>query len=306
MQTIPTEFIEKYKKILKDDFDAFINSYNQRPLKTIRLNTIKIKDLEDIKYFKENKIILKNVNFLKNTYVIQSEVCGVGNTIEQLLGFFQMQEISSILPVFVLDPKPDDIILDMTAAPGNKSSLISEFMNNKGLVIANDIDKKRCKKLIYTLKRLGVTNTIITNQDSSKFNMDMLFDKILLDAPCSCEGFYLNKNKLFEGWSQKEVLSKAHLQKKLITKAFDLLKPNGVLVYSTCTLSPEENEEVVDFLLKRNNACVEDINLNDIKTSKGLVKYKSKIYDSSLVKAVRIYPHKTNTEGFFICKLRKI
>lgn len=306
MQNIPQEFIKKYKNLLGKDLDLFIESYNKRPLKTIRINTIKFKEnVKELEYFKDNKIVLEKIDFLKNTYLIKSEVFGIGNTIEQLLGFFQMQEVSSIIPVFVLDPKEDDIVLDMTAAPGNKTSLISEFMKNKGLVIANDIDKKRSKKLIYTLKKLGITNTIITIQDSTKFNLDILFDKILLDAPCSCEGFFLKKNKDFENWSQKLVLSKADLQKKLIKKAFDLLKPNGVLVYSTCTLSPEENEEVIDFILKTNKMIVEDINIKGLNIDAGLTEYGLKKYNKSIKKSIRIYPHKTNLEGFFICKLRK-
>ncbi len=304
---IPNDFKEKYTKILGDEFSLFIDSYKEKPLKTIRINTIKFKkNIDDLEYFKENNITYEKINFLKNTFTISSEVFGLGNTIEQLLGFFQMQEVSSIIPVFILDPNPSDIVLDMTAAPGNKSSLISELMNNKGLLVANDLDKKRSKKLVYTLKKLGVTNTIVTCQDALKFNIDnLLFDKILLDAPCSCEGFFLKKSKGFETWSQKLVVSKSILQKKLIKKAVDLLKPNGVLVYSTCTLSPEENEEVIDFIIKDNRIIVEEINIPELNIDVGLTKYGSKQYDESIKNTIRIYPHKTNLEGFFICKLRK-
>jgi tRNA (cytosine49-C5)-methyltransferase len=304
---IPEQLKEKYKSFLGNDYDLFISSCFKTQLKTIKINKLKFKeDVKNIEYFTENSVVYKKINNLDDYYVITSKISGIGNTIEQLLGFFQIHDLSSIIPVIVLDPNQKDVVLDMTAAPGIKTFLIAEYMKNKGLVVANDLDKKRLKKLIYTLKKNGVTNAVVTNQDSCKFNINIKFDKVLLDAPCSCEGFFLKNKKGIHTWSNKLVLSKASLQKKLIQRAFDVLKKDGVLVYSTCTLSPEENEEVVDFLLKRNNACVEDINLNDIKTSKGLVKYKSKIYDSSLVKAVRIYPHKTNTEGFFICKLRKI
>ncbi len=298
---LPQKLFEKYSSFLGKDVDLFIN-HCKTPYKAIRINTLKIKDIKEIECFKDMNY--EKVIFLDNCYKITSNVVGLGNCAEQLLGFFQMQELSSMLPVHVLDPKKEDIILDMSAAPGNKTSFISEIMKNQGLIVANDIDANRSKKLIYTLKKNGVYNTVVTCNDALKLNFDFLFDKVLLDAPCSSEGFFLKKNKGIHTWSQKIVLKKAILQKKLIKKGFDLLKPNGVLVYSTCTLSPEENEEVIDFLLKNDSAVVEDIDVR-LNVSSGLTSYNNKKYDASLKKAIRIYPHKTNLECFFVCKLRK-
>ncbi len=304
---ISKKILDKYSLFLGKDIDLFIDSCKRRPRKAIRLNTIKIKgDVDNLEYFKENKIVLEKIDYLKNVYKIKSEVFGLGNTIEQLLGFFQMQEVSSIIPVFVLGPKENEIVLDMAAAPGNKTSLISEMMNNRGVVVANDIDKKRIKKLVYTLKKNGATNVVVSCEDACKINMNTRFDKILLDAPCSCEGFYFKKIKNYDNWSQKLVLSKANLQKRLLKKAIGLLKPNGVVVYSTCTLSPEENEEVIDCVLKDSDVVVEEIKINGLNVSEGLVVYGNKRYDTSLKKAIRIYSHKTELESFFICKLKKV
>lgn len=301
---LPTEFIEKYKTLLgEEDAHAFFESCKTRLTKSLIINTLKTKD---ISFLKEQKIDLDKVKYLDNAYFIKSIVSGLGNTIEQNIGLFQMQEISSMLPAFVLDPKETDIVLDMTAAPGNKTGILCQIMNNKGLIIANDIDKARLKTLKFTIKRLGVINTIITCRDGTKLNFNYKFDKVLLDAPCSCEGMVRKKPDSLKSWSYREVNSKSELQKKLIANAFSLLKKGGILVYSTCTLSPEENEEVVDYLLKKEKtSSIQEIIIPGLNYDFGLTKYKHKSFDDSLKKALRIWPHKSDIEGFFICKIRK-
>jgi tRNA (cytosine49-C5)-methyltransferase len=301
---LPTEFIEKYKTLLgEEEAFEFFESCKTRLTKSLIINTLKTKD---ISFFKEQEIDLEKVKYLENAYFVRSIVSGLGNTIEQNIGLFQMQEISSMLPAFVLDPKETDIVLDLTAAPGNKTGILAQIMNNKGLIIANDIDKARLKTLKFTIKRLGVTNTIITCRDATKINFNYKFDKILLDAPCSCEGMVRKKPDSLKSWSYREVNSKSELQKKLITNAFSLLKQGGILVYSTCTLSPEENEEVVDFLLKKEKtASIQEIIVPGLNYDFGLTKYKHKNFDETLKKAIRIWPHKSDIEGFFICKIRK-
>ena len=301
---LPREFTEKYKWILGDqEVLIFLDSCKTRLTKSLIINTLKAKDAS---FLKEQGLNLEKVKYLDNAYFVRSLVSGLGNTIEQNIGLFQMQEISSMRPAFVLDPKETDIVLDMTAAPGNKTGILAQIMKNKGLIIANDVDKTRIKTLKFTLKRLGVRNTIITCRDATKINFNFKFDKILLDAPCSCEGMIRKKPDSLKTWSYKEVNSKSNLQKKLIANAFSLLKPNGVLVYSTCTLSPEENEEVIDFLLKKNkNAKVQETRITGLNYDEGLTKYKHKNFDNELKKAIRIWPHKSGIEGFFICKIRK-
>lgn len=301
---LPKEFIEKYKWLLGDqEALVFFDSCKTRLTKSLIINTIKTKDNS---FLKEQGIELEKVKYIDNAYFIKSIVSGLGNTIEQNVGLFQMQEISSMLPAFVLEPKETDIVLDMTAAPGNKTGILAQIMNNKGLIVANDVDKTRIKTLKFTLKRLGVRNTIITCRDGTKLNFNFRFDKILLDAPCSCEGMIRKKPDSLKTWSHREVNSKSELQKKLIYNAFALLKPNGVLVYSTCTLSPEENEEVIDFLLTKNkNAKVQEIRISGLNYDVGLTKYKHKNFDDELKKTIRIWPHKSDIEGFFICKIKK-
>jgi tRNA (cytosine40_48-C5)-methyltransferase len=305
---IPDKFINKFKDIIEpNEIDSFITFCKKKLTKSIRINTLKYKeDILDNIYFKENKIILKKINYISNSYFIESQVSAIGNTIEQLLGYFQIQEVSSMLPAVILNPNEKDIVLDLTAAPGNKTSFLAQIMNNKGLIIANDIDKKRIKTLKYTLKKLGVTNTIIFCKDGTDFNINIKFNKILLDAPCSCEGIVRKKPKSLINWSNQLVKTKSNLQKKLILNAYDLLDKNGELVYSTCTLSPEENEEVIDYLINnRTNVKIIPIEIKELNTSCGILNYKSKKYNKNIKYAIRIYPHKTDLEGFFICKIKK-
>ena len=306
---IPDKFISKFKEIINpEEIDSFILYCKKKLTKSIRVNTLKYKgDITKNIYFEENKIILKQIKYVKQAYLIKSEVSSIGNTIEQLLGYFQIQEVSSMLPALILNPNENDIVLDLTAAPGNKTAFLAQIMNNKGLIIANDIDETRIKTLKYTLKKLGVTNTIIFSKDGIDFDINLKFNKILLDAPCSCEGIVRKKPRSLINWSEQLVKSKSDLQKKLILNAYDLLEKNGTLVYSTCTMSPEENEEVIDYLIKkRPNLKIENVNIENLNTNYGIIKYKLKEYNQNIKNAIRIYPHKTDLEGFFICKIKKI
>lgn len=300
---LPIDFQKKYKEILKNEYDKFIESCNTRITKSFILNTHKTNDLS---FFKKLNIEIEKTKIIDNAYFIKTQTLALGNIIEQNIGLFLMQEISSMLPAIVLNPKETDVVLDLTAAPGNKTALLSLLMNNKGLIVANDIDKKRIKTLIFTLKKMGVTNSIITNQNGFNFNMNLLFDKILIDAPCSCEGMIRKKKDALKEWSEKNVQSKSEIQKKLILKAYDLLKKDGEIVYSTCTLSPEENEEVIDFLMSKKKCEIEEIKINGLKETSGLTEYNQKKYHKDLKKAIRIWPHKNDMEGFFICKIKKI
>ncbi|MDD3244583.1 MAG: RsmB/NOP family class I SAM-dependent RNA methyltransferase [Candidatus ainarchaeum sp.] len=302
----PKEFIDKYEKILgKIENKNFLESCSIKLTKAIRINKLKVDSITEIDILKD--LELEEISYLKGTYLIKSKVSAIGNTIEQLTGQFQIQEVSSLLPVIILDPKPGEVVLDLTAAPGNKTSYIAEKMNNTGLIVANEIDNKRIKILIYTLKKLGVTNTIITNFDGRKLDLGLKFDKILLDAPCSCEGEIKKKTDVLKNWNEKLVLSKSKLQKELITNAFNLLKTGGTLVYSTCTHSPEENEEVIDYLIKKQkNILIEKIEIPKLLTKNGLLEYNSKKYNQQIENSIRIWPQHTNLEGFFICKIKKL
>lgn len=208
----------------------------------------------------------------------------------------------SLVPCIALDAKKEDKILDMCAAPGTKTFVISFLTRNEAHITANDISRLRVKRLKGIVNKYGLSAEVL-NMPGRKIAGS--FSKILLDAPCSGEGMVNKKEKTFEHWSEKRVRMLAKKQKKLIAHAFELLEWGGTLVYSTCTFSPEENEDVVDFLLsKYKNAKLADIDVN-IVHDKGLTEWDGKKYDSSLAKCFRIYPQHNSTGGFFVAKISK-
>ena len=179
-------------------------------------------------------------------------------------------------------------------------------MKNTGCIIANDIKAKRGNILSANLQRMGVTNTIVTIKDGRYFKrMKNKFDRVLVDAPCSNVGLIRRNYRFLKEWSYKNVRRLSKLQKELIMAGYEALKPDGVLVYSTCTLEPEENEEVISHLLDNTSAEIEETKLN-IKTREPFTEFKGKIYDSRVKNCIRIHPQDNDTEGFFIAKVRKI
>jgi len=243
--------------------------------------------------------------------VIDLEPGELGRSLEHLLGYYYVQEIASMLPALCLQPKPKETILDLAAAPGSKTTQIAASMENTGLLIANDVNLGRIRILATNIERCGVSNIIVTRKQGFDLcrklkQQGFQFDKILLDAPCSGEGTLRSSRGTYEMWNIQSVKNLSNIQKSLLASCIDLLKPKGEIVYSTCTHSPEENEEVIDFILKKfDNVKVETINL-PLKCRQGLTKWDGKDYDKSVEKSCRIYPQDNDTEGFFVAKLKRM
>jgi NOL1/NOP2/sun family putative RNA methylase len=235
----------------------------------------------------------------------------LGRSLEHLLGYYYVQEIASMLPAIALNPKPHETILDLCAAPGSKTTQIAAEMENSGLIIANDVSMGRIKILATNLERCGVSNCIATRKQGfdlcKKLGKEgFLFDKILLDAPCSGEGTLRSSGATAVMWNIQSVKNLSNIQKSLMASAVGLLKKGGELVYSTCTHSPEENEEVLDFIIKKfDNIKVESVNL-PLKCRQGLTRWDGKLYSNDVKLACRIYPQDSNTEGFFVARLRRV
>jgi len=228
----------------------------------------------------------------------------LGNLPEHSLGYFYVQEAASMIPPIALQPEPNDIILDMAAAPGSKTTQLASMMNNHGIIIANDITHTRLKSLTINLQRCGVSNTIITLMKGHKFNIQA--DKILLDAPCSGTGAIRKSLKTITIWNPDVIKRLAGQQRQLLQTAFNCLKPQGILVYSTCSIAPEENEAVVDFLLKNNtDASLESVKIPGLKTSPVVLEYENKQFSPELKQCIRIWPQDNDTEGFFIARIKK-
>ena len=297
------KFIERYSKLT--DWEEF-KKYSLCFLrKSVRVNTLK-KPIAEIKKRMSENWKIEEVPWCKEGLFVEHKEgrLDVGNTVEHMLGYYYVQEAASMIPPVVLDPKPGEIVLDVCAAPGSKSSQIAQYMQNKGVLIANDVIGQRLAALGINLQRCGVSNTVITQMKGERIK-GYSFDKVLLDAPCSGTGTIRKSIKTIKWWNPGTVKHIAGMQKKLILNSFDLLKQGGVMVYSTCSLEPEENEGVVNYLLRnREDADMMDIEL-DINRGPAVLEFEKEKYDSRVSKCLRLWPQDNDTEGFFVAKIIK-
>ncbi|MEO0278652.1 MAG: RsmB/NOP family class I SAM-dependent RNA methyltransferase [candidate division WOR-3 bacterium] len=308
IKDIPKELFQRWKILFNEDFEAFIEAIITPPKPCIRLNTLKAKKEEILELLKERDVKLTEVPWYDKGYFINvEEEETIGNWWEHFAGLIYIQSADSMIPPIVLSPMEEEYVLDMCASPGSKTTQIADMMKNKGIIIANDINTRRIKALTSNLERMGVINTIVTMTDGVRFGklMPNYFDKVLVDAPCSAEGTIRKSYKAIYNWTPNTPRKMSNIQKALIISAYKALKPNGVLVYSTCTFSPEENEEVVSYLVEKHEAYLEEVNLRGLRTRSGIVEWMGKKYNQEVSKAIRIYPHENEVGGFFIAKIRK-
>ncbi|MCK5043869.1 RsmB/NOP family class I SAM-dependent RNA methyltransferase [Candidatus Pacearchaeota archaeon] len=308
-------FIERMKKLLGKDFESYMEILKQKPVKSLRVNTLKISVDELKKRFKEKAWKIKQpFKDYPEIMIVESDLKPgeLGRALEHLLGYYYIQELASMLPIIALQPKPNETFLDLCSAPGSKTTQAASKMKNTGTIIANEVSFKRIKILASNLEKCGAINTIIIKKEGLAFcermkKQGFQFDKILVDAPCSGEGTLRSTPKTFLMWNIKTVDRLSRLQKNLVASAWEILKPGGTLVYSTCTHAPEEDEEVVDFILKKfkGNIKIEKISL-PIIPKQGIVKWGDKEYLGEVKHSCRIYPQDNNTEGFFVAKFKKL
>jgi len=297
-------FIERYSKLT--NFKEFKNSCLTPLRRSIRVNTLKI-SVNDLKQKLESNFILQKIPWCNEGFFIEHKTGrrDIGNTLEHSLGYYYVQEAASMIPPLLLNSQKEDLILDMCASPGSKTTQIASLMENQGLIIANDYKGIRLRPLGINLQKSGITNTIITLMRGQWFK-NFQFDKILLDAPCSGTGAIRKSLKTLLTYNTKMITKLAKEQKQLILTAFPALKPKGTLIYSTCSLEPEENEEVIDFLLKKyDNVSIEKINLN-IKRSEPILNFNNKNYSEEIKNTLRLWPQDNDTEGFFVAKIKKL
>ena len=298
------EFIDRYSALTNWDlFRDFSLSFLRR---SIRVNTLLSTVAETKKSIEKKGWKLTPIPWCKGGFWIEhQERRDVGNLLEYHLGKIYVQEAASMIPPLVLKPKPGDVILDMAASPGSKTTQMAAMMKNKGLLIANDYKGLRLQSLGINLQRSMVTNCVITLMRGQGIK-DLEFDKILLDAPCSGTGTIRKSLKTIRIWNSSMITKLAREQKELIEVAFRLLKPGGEMVYSTCSLEPEENEGVVSSLLeKHEDAEVMEVKLSGLKRSPAVLEFKKEKYHPSVKHAIRIWPQDNDTEGFFVAKIKK-
>lgn len=307
-------FKERIESLLQDkqDIKRFWQIIEKPLPKTIRCNTLKIFPEKLRKRLERKWQVIQPFPKYPEIIVIESflQPGELGKSREHILGYFYVQEISSMMPILALAPKPEDIVLDLCASPGSKTTQASAMMQNRGTIIANDKDIARISILSSNLEKCGTSNTLVTRHDGVVLceklkKLGMKFDKILTDVPCSGEGNIRSSPKTLLMWNIKMINKLARIQKKLASSALELLKPGGELLYSTCTQAPEENELIIQYLLDNFNIEIEEIKL-PLKTREGITEWQGQKLNPELKKCHRIYPQDNNTEGFFLCKIKKM
>lgn len=287
--------------------DFFIKRYEQlgwkftniRPKQAIRINNSRIQPKKLLIRLKKAGIQLKEIPFLKDAYWINKTKISLGSTSEYLLGFYSIQEAASQIPVTIFSKLKHKNVLDACAAPGGKTVQLADVMDNTGLIVALDISKKRLLALTNHLERCHIKNSIVFFLDAKQNSyLNMKFDRILIDAPCS-GNFTMDKN-WFNRRTIRDIKHNAKVQRELLTKSISCLDDHGEIVYSTCSLEPEENELNIDWAIRNLNLKVEKI---DCFGEKGVKNIFGKKLNNSITRCKRIWPGKT--QGFFICKLRK-
>lgn len=307
MTILPQALRERLAVLLGEEYDEYIQSLAVPPRACLRVNTLKA----TVKEIKELVIVegltLEDVPWSQTGFWISRKDHRLGESVEHFQGLFYLEDAASLLPAEVLSPSPGENVMDATAAPGGKATHLAALMGNRGALVANEIDPHRMRVLRFNLNRMGVFNAAVTTLDMSRLpDLGSVFDKVLLDAPCSCEGRIGEDAEVLTRWRPSKVKRYSQLQRKLIDSCFTLLVPGGTLVYSTCTLEPEENEEVVDHLLKTwSDAEVEEIKGINAKHASGVQKWLDTRYDDRVKKCLRLYPHYYGTQGFFVARIRK-
>lgn len=297
------EPLERYRSII-DDFDAFLTAC-ERPLgNAVRVNTIKASVDRTTAALEREGVEYEQADW--NPRVLRLETDSPGSTWTSFHGFTHGQEEVSAVPPVVLDPEAGERVWDCCAAPGGKTTQLAARMSDRGTVVANDNNLGRISALRFNAERLGATSLAVTNADARTYSLERFdfdaFDRALVDAPCSCEGTIRKNPDALDNWSEGHISSVSGIQKGILRRAVQATRTGGVVVYSTCTFAPEENEAVVQHALETESCRLVEFEL-ELEHSPGLTAWMDEEFDSNLERASRIYPHQNDTGGFFVAKL---
>lgn len=278
---LPIEFEKKMKAFLGNEWDDFLYSYDNNRFQALRFNTLKVQSQEErMRILKTLKISSeKKVSWANEAYYFDENV-RPGKHPYHEMGLYYIQEPSAMSAAALLAPKPGMRVLDLCAAPGGKSTQLATYLGDSGLLVSNEINTQRSRILSQNIERMGIKNAIVTNEDSFVLasHFPGFFNAIQVDAPCSGEGMFRKLPEAIEQWSMENVAICAARQKEILDNAAVMLKPGGTIVYSTCTFSREENEDVIECFLERHP-------------------------DFTLEEMERFWPHKVDGEGHFVAKL---
>ncbi|MFX1398043.1 MAG: RsmB/NOP family class I SAM-dependent RNA methyltransferase [Promethearchaeota archaeon] len=299
--------IERYLEYLGVKGTIALLDANEIPLKpSIRVNTIKTTKTALQKRLEQKGFELVPLDQLPHGFIVSKSPLNLGSLHEYLLGHYYLQNIASMIPPIVLDPKPDEIVVDMCAAPGSKATQLAQLMDNKGTLVLIEKNERRINSLEMNLRRMGVQNAIVYHMDAIELEKaNIKADKILLDAPCTGEGLIRQDAARKTSKRYQDLLKLSKIQKRLLNVGLKMLKSGGKMLYSTCSIALEENELVVDEVLKKNPDCF----IKEIPVQygiNGLTLVKNKKLNGNLKHSQRLYPHLHDTIGFYLCLIEKL
>lgn len=292
---LPVAFQHKYRRLLGDEADAFLASFDEPSTSGFRSNPLKNGQPQATIEQSSGRVPYVSTGYYGSVN---------GKSLDHVTGWIYSQEPSAMFVGEVVDPQPGEKVLDLCAAPGGKSTHLIAKMKDQGLLVANEIFAKRAQVLASNLERWGTKNTVVLNErpDSLEKQFPAFFDRILVDAPCSGEGMFRKEPAGIEYWNENYPAECANRQRKILQSALKMLKAGGVLVYSTCTFAPEEDEQNIAWLLKEYPA----LRMLSVEKTPEMDDGRPEWADQNpeLKKAVRLFPHHMKGEGHFIAKLQ--
>jgi len=298
-----TRLFEEYREFIPD-FDFFLESLRTPLPNHLRVNRLKTSPASVISMLQDKGISLRPAGVGDDTLYEAPRTLLPGKLLEYFLGYIHPQALTSSIASLVLAPRPNTSVLDLCAAPGGKTSHLAQLMANTGIIVANELHVRRHAPLMHTLSRLGVLNAVVTAYPAQEFPLRESFDFVMADVPCSGEGRWRLSRESSATEESKYRIAMAEAQKRMSLRGFDLLKKQGIMVYSTCTYSPVENESVVDFLLKHRHA--ELVPFDSIPgIEPGISQWGKERFDGRVHGAGRFYPHRIDSVGFFMAKIRR-
>lgn len=303
MFTLPIEFEEKMKRLLGEEFEEYIKCYEEPRYYGLRVNTQKISVDEFVKIC---PFEITRIPWIENGFYYDGEKISPAKHPYYFAGLYYLQEPSAMTPANRLPINPGDKVLDVCAAPGGKATELGARLDREGVLIANDISSSRAKGLLKNLEVFGIGNMMVLSEEPGKLEnyFPEYFDKILIDAPCSGEGMFRKDRKMVKAWEEHGPDFFAKLQRSIITQSARMLKPGGIMLYSTCTFDAKENEGTIEYLLQE----YPEFRVLEMKQYEGFAPGRpefteGKIEDIS--KTIRIFPHKMKGEGHFLALLQK-
>lgn len=300
---LPVAFEEKMKTLLGEEYEDYISCYEEQRLYGLRVNTKKISPEEFVKI---SPFKLKPIPWIENGFYYDGDHEQPAKHPYYFAGLYYLQEPSAMTPANRLPIEPGDKVLDVCAAPGGKATELGAKLQGEGVLIANDISNSRAKGLLKNIEVFGIGNVLVLSEEPGKLQsyFPEYFDKILIDAPCSGEGMFRKDKKMVKAWEEHGPEFFSKIQKSIVTQAASMLKPGGMMLYSTCTFDPTENEGTIEYLKQE----YPEFEILDMMPYEGFAQGRADVTESkdpSFTKTVRIWPHKMHGEGHYLALLKK-